>query len=351
MRQNRSFKEYIANRFYNQFCDVASNYIEEYLSNLELHSRSVSNINTASVSDLAVKSVSVDNLPDMAIAFDMVLEVEVDISECNRHNDYSDQCYPWLMLHCRGNLDCNLDDFTVSRVSSYNKKRKLEAPLDDVLVPYITKDKLEEAATDFLKCNYLEVLRSPIAVDPTELAKRMGLTIEPKHITSDFSVFGQISYCDCDTEDYDPESDEMVPISVKGKTNFFDPSAYFLRNLGSVNNTIVHEYVHWDEHRRSFELEHLYNINASQIKCEVVGGIQKCDVRTATDWMEWQANTLTPQIQMPLIKFKTKAAEVIKKYRAELHTFELVDVMEPVIQELAFFMVYPNVLPKSGWSM
>lgn len=40
---------------------------------------------------------------------------------------------------------------------------------------------------------------------------------------------------------------------------------------------------------------------------------------------------------MPLINFKMKAAEVIKKYRAELHTFELIDVMEPVIQELSVF--------------
>ena len=337
MKQSRSFKEYVANRFYNQFCDVASNYIEENLSSLDLRSGSVSNINAASVSDITVKSVSVDNLPDMAIAFDVILEVEVEVSECNRYNDYSDQCYPWLMLHCKGDLDCNLDDFSVISVSSFNKKRKLKSPLDDALVPYITKDKLDEAATAFLQRNYPEALRSPIAVEPTELVKRMGLSLEPKHITSDFSVFGQIFFCDCDTEYYDPETDKMVPISVKGKTIFFDPAAYFLRNLGSVNNTIIHECVHWDEHRKAFELERLYNINASQIKCEVIGGIRNNNVRTATDWMEWQANALTPRIQMPLINFKMKAAEVIKKYRAELHTFELIDVMEPVIQELSVF--------------
>lgn len=337
MKNSRSFKEYVTNRFYNQFCDAVSHFIEDNLSELDLRSNRVTNIDSASVSDITVKGVSVDNLPDMAIAFDVILEVEIEVSECDRHNDYSDQCYPWLMLHCRGDLDCNLDDFTVCSISSFNKKRKLEVPMDDALVPYITKDKLEEAATDFLKRNYPEALRSPISVDPTELAKRMGLTIEPKHITSDFSVFGQIFFCDCDTEYYDPELDEMVPTSVKGKTIFFDPSAYFLRNLGSVNNTIIHECVHWDEHRKAFELERLYNINASQIKCEVVGGIRKCNVRTATDWMEWQANALTPRIQMPLVNFKMKAAEVIKKYRAELHTFELVDVMEPVIQELSVF--------------
>ena len=34
MKLSRSFKEYVANRFYNQFCDVASNYIEENLSSM-----------------------------------------------------------------------------------------------------------------------------------------------------------------------------------------------------------------------------------------------------------------------------------------------------------------------------
>lgn len=55
-----------------------------------------------------------------------------------------------------------------------------------------------------------------------------------------------------------PMSDSMVPVSVKAKTIFVDPNAYFLYNLGKVNNTIVHECVHWDKHGKAFELERLY---------------------------------------------------------------------------------------------
>ena len=28
-----------------------------------------------------------------------------------------------------------------------------------------------------------------------------------------------------------------------------DPANFFLRNLGSVNNTIIHKCVHWEKHR------------------------------------------------------------------------------------------------------
>lgn len=337
MKQSRSFKEYVANRFYNELCDAASSYIEENIASLDLRSSRVENIESALLSDLTIKSVSVDNRPSMMIAFDVIAEIEVEVSECNRHDDYSDSCYPWLLIQCCGDLECNLNDFSITGISSFNKKRKLAAPMDDALVPYITKDKLDEAATAFLKRNYPEAISAPIAVDPTELAKRMGLNVQPKRLSADCSVFGQIFFCDCDSEYCDQETNEMIPISVKAKTIFFDPAAYFLRNLGSVNNTIIHECVHWDEHRKAFELERLYNIHASQIKCEVIGGIRSSDVRTATDWMEWQANALTPRIQMPLVNFKMKAAEVIKKYRRELQTFELVDVMEPVIEELSVF--------------
>jgi len=38
---------------------------------------------------------------------------------------------------------------------------------------------------------------------------------------------------------------------------------------------------------------------------------------------------------MPLGTFKTRAFELIKQYRKELGTDELIDVMEPVIDALA----------------
>lgn len=118
-----------------------------------------------------------------------------------------------------------------------------------------------------------------------------------------------------------------------------------MRNLGAVNNTIVHECVHWDKHRKALELERLYNSSATKIKCQVVGGI-KDDERNATDWMEWQANSLAPRIQMPLGMFKTKAFELIKEYRRKLNSDELIDVMEPVIDELATFFCVSRLAAK-----
>lgn len=133
-------------------------------------------------------------------------------------------------------------------------------------------------------------------------------------------------------------------ISVTISTRFDTPSSGrfthpYLRNLGSVNNTIVHECVHWDQHRKAFELERLYNRDATQIKCLVIGGSKGSSDRTAADWMEWQANSLAPLIQMPIGSFKTKAAEFVRKFQREMKAAHIVDVMEAVIDALATFFV------------
>ena len=124
-----------------------------------------------------------------------------------------------------------------------------------------------------------------------------------------------------------------------------DPETYFLYNLGKVNNTIVHECVHWDLHRKAFELERLYNKEASRIKCQVAGGVEE-NSWTATEWMEWQANALAPRIQMQMAMFKTQASKYIKEYRDMLGKDDIIDVIEPVIDELAAFFCVSRLAAK-----
>ena len=337
MAQNRSFKEYVANRFYNELFDAVSSYLEQNHRDLDVSSQLVRTIDSAELSDIDIKSVFVDNLPGMKIAFDVLLEAEFEISETDRHTDRYDQKRRWFKVSCTGDLSCSLDDFAITATEEYNYRSKQDSPMSDSLVPIIHKDQLEAVAKAFLEKYYQEALYKPMPVDPTVLTERMGLSIKLKNITSDFSTFGQIFFADCETEYYDKEHSSFKKIQVKSGTILVDPDAYFLRNLGSVNNTIIHECVHWDKHRKAFELERLYNENAAQIKCQVVGGIKDNKVKSATDWMEWQANALTPRIQMPYTQAKIKAAEFIRNYLRFFPSSKLIDIMEPVIDEMASF--------------
>ena len=346
MKKRHSFTEYVADRFYNEMFSAVKSYAIQNRHSLELYSRVVQNIRYIELSDIKVVNVFVNNQPDQKIAFDVIIDAEIELQDYNRHNDYDDVVSQWFMLTCSGDLACNLDDFQISSVSVFNKRNFHEKPMSDALVPFIHKEDLEDFATEFLQAHYPEALNAPMYLEPMELAKRMNLDVQLTRITKELSVFGASFFKDCETEYYDEKSDSMKPISIKAGTIFVDREAYYLRNLGSVNNTIVHECVHWHFHQKAFALERLYNDNASQIKCQVIGGVKDTNERSATDWMEWQANSPTPRIQMPLNTFKIKAQELIRKYRKKLQTFELVDVIEPVIRELATFYGVSNCAAK-----
>ena len=85
---------------------------------------------------------------------------------------------------------------------------------------------------------------------------------------------------------FDASKGETVQMRIPGRTIVVDPQMYLLRNLGCVNNTIVHECVHWVKHRKAFELERLYNARASNSSCEVVGGAAAKVAKSATELME-----------------------------------------------------------------
>lgn len=337
---DRSFKEYIGSRFYDQFFNAIKSYVIQNRHNIELSSRTVSSADYAELSDFEIKSVGIDDRDGMGIAFDVLVEAEVYVKEHHRHRDIDeDTCFPWFILSCTADLSRNMDDLCIHRVDQYNQRNKQNKPLSDSLVPISYKINLDKIATEFLRKHYPEALRTPMPIDPTVLADRLGLSVVTQELTEDFSVFGQIFFQDCDTEVFNSDTGEMEPAHFPAKTIVVDPKAFHLRNLGSVNNTIVHECVHWDQHRKAFELERLYNRDATQIKCLVIGGSKGSSDRTAADWMEWQANSLAPRIQMPIGSFKTKAAEFVRKFQRELKAAHIVDVMEAVIDALATFFV------------
>ena len=76
MTQNRSFKDYVANRFYNELFDAVSSYLEQNHRDLDVSSHLVRTIDGAELTDIDIKSVFVDSLPGMKIAFDVLLEAE-----------------------------------------------------------------------------------------------------------------------------------------------------------------------------------------------------------------------------------------------------------------------------------
>ena len=341
MAQSRSFKEYVKNNLDNQMWKA----IEDFLPSLDpytldLRLNRVRNVGEVELYDTELQFVDVSDLPGSTIEFDVVMDATLIVyDEDHYHNDESEATHQWFMLRCRGSLDCKLNDLEIYDINVYNSRNRRNRPMSNALVPIIYKDDLEKEAEAFLRKYYKEALLQPMWVDPIELARRMNLTVLQHRISEDMTVFGQIYFRETEATLYDSDKKCEVEEHILPGTVVVDPSVVFQRNLGAFNTTIVHECVHWALHKKAFALEQLFNAEASQIKCQVVGGVEGQE-KDDTTWMEWQANALAPRIQMPLAMFKRQASATLRRYRDQLDTFELCELMPFVIEDLStFFMV------------
>jgi len=337
MQAHRSFADYVKQRFDNDFWAVAESYLESNIQTLDLEQRRIHRAGDYEITNVNVEYIWVEDKPEMEIHFDVALSIWFDVHEGNYHYDDYDEHIVWIIAHCRGDLDKNLDDFEILNVSKYNGKSRPQNPMDDSLVPIIPYDNMDEVATAFLTEHYPAALsiskkgQPPVWVDPTALAKNLGLSVQCQRIRKDASVFGQLYFDDTDTIIYDEVSCTDVMTHINGKTILVDPQMYYLRNLGSVNNTIIHECVHWAKHRKAFKLEQLFNANASHISCEVLGSADSRISLKVAEYMEKQANQLTPRIQMPKTPFIVKAKEYINEFFHQTGAKHTIDVMEMVI--------------------
>lgn len=339
MTAGRSFKEFVKDRCYNGLYAAAEKYIADNWESFDLYTRKIHRIGSVEMVDGRIERVYVEDRPEMRVAFDVGFEVDLEIQEGDYHYDEAEEKSIWLRIPCEGDLSCGLDDWTLdeNNIRLYSPQKTPANSLSDSLVPFIPHDQLDKAVTEFLKENYPDALKitshgqAPVFVDPEKIAKNLGLTVKMQRIREDATVFGQIYFVDTETEMYDVNKGENVPTHIDGKTIIVDPKMFLLRNLGSVNNTIIHECIHWVKHKKVFELERLFNSGASHISCEVVGGAASQVAKSATEQMEKQANQLAPRIQMPAEPFRAKANEYIGKFMRETNAKHTIDVMEQVI--------------------
>ena len=342
MSNGCTFKEFVNKKCGDLLYSAAKKYAEDHWESLDLYTRNVNTIGSVNFEDATITQVYVRDLPGMKIAFEVVMQLDLYVREGDYHYDEYDLCNPKIVIPCQGDISNGLCDWKIDgEIQPYDYSIIKEKALSDDLVPIISKDDLETVATEILSEYYPEALRvtpygeRAISVKPTTLAKRLGLRIFPHQIDESNSVFGQLYFADCKASLYEFTSHKTVDIPITAKTIVVDPHASFMYGIGSLNNTIVHECVHWIKHRKAFELERLYNNGFTSITCESAGGIDSPFQEKSARFMEWQANALTPRIQMPKKPFLAKANDYILLYKNTTGAKYTHEIMENVIDALA----------------
>jgi hypothetical protein len=237
----------------------------------------------------------------------------------------SDEIKPSFIVDISANMVDRDFDFSIENIEIGDEvvwdKNNAYSPY---MVPYVYVDDMDDIAEEFLKKYYPEALDKMEAIDPLVVVDRMKLKLKEAKITKTGSVFGQIFFEDSNVTFYNPETGEIFKEYLDAGTILYDPEIFFMRSLGSINNTIIHECLHWYLHKPFMTLQNLFT-NRKNISCLVEESQKRDKDKDPYEWLEWQCSHIAPRILMP----KKWVIEFVKE-RYQIYGFDESNV-DPLI--------------------
>ncbi|MDG6162104.1 helix-turn-helix transcriptional regulator [Lactococcus formosensis] len=328
----KSFTHYLASNYEDELFNAVAGFIQKNPDELDLYSyqADVDNLDEIELDSISIKTTYIRDTDIMKLDFDVLVVGEICFQEVTRHNDFEDNCSKWFRVTCSAEMNGSLKNFKITDVDTYdrNKGKRFGNLLSDQLVPILHKDDLEKTAEDFLKKYHPLALEVPMAIDPYYVVNKMGLMVVESVMDEECATLGQIYFRDV--------QDEKTGKAINAGTIMIDSRIEEELTLGAKNNTIIHECVHWEKHRKAFELERFYDLSLSNITTRV-NFVKGFDTATATDWMEWHARALTPKIMMPRKMFQQESEMLFREYSQKYGRSDSLDVIESVIDDLATY--------------
>lgn len=349
MKENKSFEKYLHDRYYNEIHRAVTGFVYQRGKQLDIRSHIVMEADYFHVEDFRIRSVIFKKGVGDQLNFTATVMTEIAVRGRGRKDYEEDSDELWLSVGFTGRLSNGLSNVNIVSVDEYSKEKFVkEEWLSHLLVPYISADQLDDYAEAFLRKYCYRAIESPMPLPIDEILGVMRL--KKFYAPLPDNVFGR-TYFKSPAEEIEVFSDDMTKqyrTAITAGTILVNPFVFFMRNVGSQNNTIIHECVHWELHRRFFELQKLLNTESDCISCEAVEKYDKADGETesAINWMEWQANAIAPRILMPKKAAKIKITETMRQVRnRHPHDKESI-IMEEVITEVAEFFNVSYVAAK-----
>lgn len=335
-----TFAAYLEDVYYNQIFSKIKSYLFNNKGRLDLSTSVVPDPSYVELSDFQIMGISYHESDINRIECKITIRAEVEISGRGRRDYESDSTECWLSIPFAATLKNGLKHVNIGHASEYSRELfRAEDALTKYLVPYIYAKDLDKHAEKFLERYCPQALKEPMPLPIKEIVEQMGLTVY--HAPLPGGIFGRTYFNDANVEVYGNKAcTEIVEKSISPGTVLVNPDVFFMRNIGSVNNTVIHECVHWDKHYKFFELQKLLNPDIQAISCAVVEEYKKKpnQLEDELSWMEWQANALTPKILIPAKTGKAKLSEILNRLRSSFHGhLRNGYIMELAISEFADF--------------
>ena len=335
-----TFAAYLEDVYYNQIFSKIKSYLFNNKGRLNLSTSVVPDPSYVELSDFKIMGVNFHESDTDRIECKVTVLAEIEISGRGRRDYESDSTECWLSIPFSAILKNGLQQVRIGYVSEYSRELfRAEDALTKYLVPYIYAKDLDKHAEKFLEKYCPRVLEEPMPLPIKEIVENMGLTVY--HAPLPDGIFGRTYFNDATVEVYENKAcTETAEAAICPGTILVNPDVFFMRNIGSVNNTVIHECVHWDKHYKFFELQKLLNPDIQAISCAVVEEYKKKSnqLEDELSWMEWQANALAPKILIPAKTGKAKLSEILNRlHRSYKGRLRDGFVMELAISEFADF--------------
>lgn len=243
----------------------------------------------------------------------------------------------FVSVYAEVELDAGIKNFriynTEFKSDQYKKSRNLKLSKD--WVPYIRKKDFDDIAKKFLRKYYPQALTQPTPVPVETIVSEMGLSIHQEKLTIDNSVFGKMVFKDTDVEVI--EDEQLISKHFNKGSILVDKDVVFKRNVGSYNNTVIHECVHWELHKVFHEVKMVLDKDHSQVSSWTEENLADSSMWTSLDWMEWQANGIAPRILMPKVQTRIKIRELFQTLTLVNPDISRSELVQEVVDNLATF--------------
>lgn len=317
-RKYKDFNEYMEENYYDDIVKRLGSYIvsnKDSFENDEFHK--ITWIDQDEIT-YTVSGTTFKDLGDDYIEIRTSVDADVRFSGYTKYGQDSDSDTRIYNVFFKAKLDDGLHDVRITDVSEYNTALyDRDKTLSQSWLSYMYEEEVDKHAEDFLRRNYPKALLQPMPIDPFEVVKAMKMKMYYAPLGD--KIFGKTYFGEETVIVYDDivHRNTKEIVTTPG-TMLINPDVFFMRNIGTAYNTIIHECVHWDRHRRAFELQRLLQGGAGHISCEMVEGEYNGigSDESALKWMEWQANQLAPRILMP----EKTTRRVFNKILADVHT-------------------------------
>lgn len=298
MKTYNNFREYMEDVYYDAIFNKLKNLV--YTQKDSFENDVVYSVSYIQLYDIHVSGVTFKEEETELLEIRVSVDADIAVSGRTRNGYDEIAANRTYNVFLSAKLENGLHQVRIIKAEEYNSaKFEKEKSLSQDLVPYLYEDSVEKSAENFLKKYYPKALLQPMAIPVCEVAERMGMSVYYAPLCD--SVFGKTYFgIEKVTVFTDLTFKKTAEIMTEPGTMLINPNVYFMRNVGTANNTIIHECVHWDRHRKAFELQKILSGGCNHISCEIVDTYEGIpDDASSIKWMEWQANQLAPRILMP----------------------------------------------------